>query len=67
MVKHLPRKRCNIVMPGKPSTAYRDAVPGSEVLPQVEHKPASRQARQWQPARFVLNSVGENASHPGNA
>jgi hypothetical protein len=67
MVKHLPRKRCNIVMPDNPSTTYCDAAPGSEALARVENKSASSQARPWQPAHFVLKSVIEDAWHPSNA
>lgn len=67
MVKHLPRKRCNVVMSDNPSTADRDVVPDSEALPLVENKSASSQARQRQPVRFVLKSVVEDASNPSNA
>lgn len=66
MAKNLPRKRCNIVMPDNPSTAYCDMTPGSDALPLVENKSASSQSRQRQPAHFVLKSVVEDAWHPSN-
>lgn len=67
MVKHLPRKRCNIVISDIPPAADHDVVPDREASPRLEIKSASSQARQWQPTPFALNSVIEDAWHSSNA